>query len=84
MKLSLCPPPPGHYNNLDYSVCVEPESGFCGIEYQQVGPQGFSLTNITEYQDDSVVPYAEVRYQARGRELRFHTREVVLGMNTVM
>ncbi|KAK4301459.1 hypothetical protein Pmani_026415 [Petrolisthes manimaculis] len=37
----------GHYNNLDYSVCVEPESGFCGVQYQQVGTGGFSLTNIT-------------------------------------
>ncbi|XP_071515947.1 uncharacterized protein [Panulirus ornatus] len=39
----------GHLNNLDYSICVEPESGFCGIQYQQVGPDGFSLTNTTSY-----------------------------------
>ena len=23
----------GHFNNLDYSVCIKEEYGFCGIEY---------------------------------------------------
>ncbi|XP_042210065.1 cubilin-like isoform X2 [Homarus americanus] len=50
----------GHYNNLDYSICVEPESGFCGIQYQQMGKTGFSLTNVTTYRDDALVSLAEV------------------------
>ncbi|XP_063876143.1 uncharacterized protein LOC135109059 isoform X1 [Scylla paramamosain] len=50
----------GHYNNLDYSVCVEPESGFCGIQYQQVGRNGFSLTNVTHFRDEDATPLAEV------------------------
>ncbi|XP_063607519.1 procollagen C-endopeptidase enhancer 1-like [Penaeus indicus] len=49
----------GHFNDLDYSICVEPESGFCGIQYQQMGRDGFSLTNATAYQDDSHIPSAE-------------------------
>ncbi|XP_045130398.1 uncharacterized protein LOC123515646 [Portunus trituberculatus] len=50
----------GHYNNLDYSVCVEPESGFCGIQYQQMGQNGFSLTNVTHFRDEDATPLAEV------------------------
>nr|XP_027232332.1 procollagen C-endopeptidase enhancer 1-like [Penaeus vannamei] len=49
----------GHFNDLDYSICVEPESGFCGIQYQQMGRDGFSLTNATAFQDDSHIPSAE-------------------------
>ena len=26
----------GHLNNLDYTVCIEQEYGFCGTEYYQV------------------------------------------------
>ncbi len=40
----------GHLNNLDYSVCVEQQYGFCGVEYSaadpaEIGP--FSLSNTT-------------------------------------
>ncbi|XP_068217667.1 uncharacterized protein [Palaemon carinicauda] len=49
----------GHLNDMDYSICIEPESGFCGIQYQQVGTNGFSLTNITGYKDDTLLPLAE-------------------------
>lgn len=64
-------PPPGHFNDLDYSICVEPESGFCGIQYQQMGRDGFSLTNATAFQDDSHIPSAEVKgggREGKGRE----------------
>ena len=41
----------GHLNNLDYSVCVEQQYGFCGVEYSsadptEIGP--FSLSNKTK------------------------------------
>lgn len=49
----------GHLNNLDYSVCVEQQYGFCGIEFgaadaNEVG--SFSLTNetITKFDDDTI------------------------------
>jgi len=41
----------GHLNNLDYSICVEQQYGFCGVEYSaadpaEIGP--FSLSNTTK------------------------------------
>jgi len=50
----------GHLNNLDYSMCVEPQSGFCGIQFQQVGVDGFSLSNISDYRDETLVPQAQL------------------------
>ncbi len=40
----------GHLNNLDYSICIEEEYGFCGIEYMSIAEElgSFSLTNKTE------------------------------------
>ncbi|KAK7082629.1 hypothetical protein SK128_011415, partial [Halocaridina rubra] len=49
-----------HFNVLDYNICVEPGSGFCGIQYQHVSSEGFSLSNHTSYKDDSVAHQAEV------------------------
>ena len=41
----------GHLNNLDYSICVKQEYGFCGIEYGPVKDElgSFSMTNKTEF-----------------------------------
>ena len=49
----------GQLNNLDYTVCIDQEYGFCGTEfYQELEPGSFSLTNKTDltsnYQDQSV------------------------------
>jgi hypothetical protein len=45
----------GHLNNLDYSICIEEEYGFCGIEYipspHEIG--SFSMTNKTEIGRDN-------------------------------
>ena len=40
-----------HLNNLDYSICVKQEYGFCGIEYGPVKDElgSFSMTNKTEF-----------------------------------
>lgn len=40
----------GHLNNLDYSICIEEEYGFCGIEYTSLPDEvgSFSMTNKTE------------------------------------
>ena len=41
----------GHLNNLDYSVCVEQQFGFCGVEYTAADPADigpFSLSNATK------------------------------------
>ena len=37
-------------NNLDYSICIEEEYGFCGIKYMSLPDEvgSFSLTNKTE------------------------------------
>ncbi|XP_050739097.1 neuropilin-2-like [Eriocheir sinensis] len=51
----------GHFNNLDYSICVEPESGFCGIQYQQIDRNGFSLTNVTHFKNEDASSLAEER-----------------------
>ena len=41
----------GHFNNLDYSVCIKEEYGFCGIEYYPAKDElgSFSMTNKTEF-----------------------------------
>ena len=40
----------GHFNNLDYSICIQEEYGFCGIEYYPEKDElgSFSMTNKTE------------------------------------
>ena len=41
----------GHLNNLDYSVCIEQQYGFCGVEYGMADPVDigqFSLSNTTK------------------------------------
>ena len=39
----------GQLNNLDYTVCIDQEYGFCGTEfYQELEPGSFSLTNKTD------------------------------------
>ncbi len=41
----------GHLNNLDYSVCIEQQYGFCGVEYGMADPSDigqFSLSNTTK------------------------------------
>jgi hypothetical protein len=44
----------GHLNNLDYTVCIEQEYGFCGTEYYQAMEIGsFSLTNTTDLSESS-------------------------------
>jgi len=44
----------GHLNNLDYTVCIEQEYGFCGTEYYQAMEIGsFSMTNTTELTESS-------------------------------
>ena len=45
----------GHLNNLDYSICIKEEYGFCGIEYSAVSDEigSFSLTNKTEHIPES-------------------------------
>ncbi|XP_065576806.1 cubilin-like [Artemia franciscana] len=48
----------GHLNNLDYSVCIQEEAGFCGIEYAESQPNSFSMTNVTEL-PQRTVPYAQ-------------------------
>jgi len=49
----------GQLNNLDYTVCIEQEYGFCGTEYYQALETGsFTLSNSTNlsenFQDPSV------------------------------
>ena len=49
----------GQLNNLDYSVCLQQEYGFCGTEYYQAAELGsFSLSNTTNldenFQDTTV------------------------------
>ena len=54
----------GHLNNLDYGICIEAESGFCGIEYSMGDSQSFSLTNKTEYfGDDSSPPVVSRKHK---------------------
>ena len=39
----------GQLNNLDYTVRIDQEYGFCGTEfYQELEPGSFSLTNKTD------------------------------------
>jgi len=38
----------GHLNNLDYSVCIKSEPGYCGIAYEQTDPSSFQLTGLQE------------------------------------
>jgi len=51
----------GHLNNLDYSICIEEEYGFCGIKYMAIPDEvgSFSLTNKTELQAEGA--YGEMR-----------------------
>jgi len=43
----------GQLNNLDYTVCIDQEYGFCGTEfYQELEPGSFSMTNKTELSDN--------------------------------
>lgn len=49
----------GQLNNLDYTVCIEQEYGFCGTEYYQaLEPGSFSMSNSTDlfenFQDNAV------------------------------
>jgi len=49
----------GQLNNLDYTVCIEQEYGFCGTEYYQaLEPGSFTMSNSTNldenFQDASV------------------------------
>ncbi|XP_040581504.1 uncharacterized protein [Lepeophtheirus salmonis] len=39
----------GHLNNMKHSICIQPESGHCGIEYSSMEEEtgSFSLTNQT-------------------------------------
>jgi len=49
----------GQLNNLDYTVCIEQEYGFCGTEYYQAQePGSFSLTNTTNIMDNFQDPAA--------------------------
>ena len=45
----------GHLNNLDYSICIAEEYGFCGIEYIALDDEigSFSMTNKTEMTPNS-------------------------------
>jgi len=44
----------GHLNNMDYTICIEQEYGFCGTEYYQAMEIGsFSLTNTTDLKQSS-------------------------------
>ena len=36
----------GHLNNLDYSVCIQSEPGYCGISYRQVDTQSFQMSGL--------------------------------------
>jgi len=39
----------GQLNNLDYTICIDQEYGFCGTEfYQEIETGSFSLTNKTD------------------------------------
>ena len=38
----------GHLNNLDYSVCIQSEPGYCGIAYQQTDPAAFQLSGLAD------------------------------------
>ena len=51
----------GHLNNLDYTICIEEEYGFCGIKYMSIPDEvgSFSLTNKTELQAEAA--YDEIR-----------------------
>ena len=43
----------GQLNNLDYTVCIDQEYGFCGAEfYQELEPGSFSLTNKTDLEEN--------------------------------
>merc|ERR1711935_172519 len=43
----------GHLNNMDYTVCIEQEYGFCGTEYYQaMEPGSFTLTNATNLEEN--------------------------------
>merc|ERR1711973_326253 len=43
----------GQLNNLDYTVCIQQEYGFCGTEYYQASePGSFTLTNSTDLNEN--------------------------------
>lgn len=58
----------GHLNNLDYTICIEQEYGFCGMEYSEAPNEigAFSLTNKTE-----------LAIENDGKALRMHTGYVM-------
>jgi len=50
----------GQLNNLDYTVCIEQEYGFCGTEYYQAQePGSFSMTNSTNLNENFQDPNAD-------------------------
>ena len=36
----------GHLNNLDYTVCVQSEPGYCAISYKQEDSQAFQMSGL--------------------------------------
>ncbi|XP_023334329.1 uncharacterized protein LOC111705865 [Eurytemora carolleeae] len=38
----------GHLNNLDYSICIRSQPGYCGIAYSQVDQNSFQLTGLQD------------------------------------
>jgi len=38
----------GHLNNMDYSICIKSQTGYCGVAYKQVDSESFQLTGLQE------------------------------------
>jgi len=61
----------GHYNNLDYSICIKSQPGYCGVTYEQVDDLAFQLSglhdeNLASPGNGEVVCHDDYVYVPRG------------------